>query len=377
MKSKIIARTICLTVVASLLTISVPSFAGERSFELSGFSNVGIGWQRFLKGSPTEIANDGSYSGVLGSLIPAVSTGIAPTRDDDAAMAFVEAFEIDIAKSVSDRAKLRIDLLFGRPASGSWTNGADIEQAYGNFVLSEKHGIEFTLGRFGSPMGLEPFEPYNNDTIGWSILSRSKIYPATLTGAQISASPSDNITLYFAAGNGLTNDTTLKINDVPSGYASIAFTWGEEESGNNFLISPFFGPESDSNRHLTMGIDSVLSLNLGHSLMLGIEGDVRRDNGNGGPNTHYAGGIFNLRWNASEALYAVIKYSYLQQFDDGNGYLNLTGQKQRIHEMSLGTGYTVTEGMNLKFEGRMDIVQPAIGDKQLVPGVAMALATAF
>lgn len=353
------------------------------NFEMMGYISVGGGWQRFMKGTTTEIAVDGSYAGVLGSVLPEINTGAIPAPGQDNFMFFVEAAELDLIQEFKDRVKLRADLLYGRAASGSWVgiNGIDVEQAYATVILEKDHDVELTLGRFGTPMGFEPFEPHNSDTISWSILGRSGIYPDISTGISISANITESLWMMFALSNGLANDTTLKINDVPCGYLSFKYAWGEKDQENSIQFSPFFGPESQSNRHFSMGADLTVITWIGDKVQLGLEGNYRRDDANptipGAENTNYYGGLMNLRYDFTKRGYGVIRYSFVRQDNVGNGILNLTGQEQNIHEMSLGGGYALTEEAILKFEGRVDLITPAGAAKQVVPGVAMSLAYQF
>lgn len=203
------------------------------------------------------------------------------------------------------------------------------------------------------------------------------MYPYFATGAQISAEISDNVVLYVAAANGLTNDSTIKINDVPAGFATLDVSWGDEDKESWFVFTPFIGPESDSNRHLTYGANAAFAAWLADPFQLGLEAVFRRDNSAGGADTEYAGGLVNLRWDITDKLYGVARYAFARQFDDGSGVFNLTGAKQNIHEASLGGGYMIADGVKFKLEGRVDAVDPDAGDTQWVPGVAIALACAF
>lgn len=351
----------------------------SEHFEVAGFLSAGMGWQRFAGATPTEAANDHSFAGVIGSVIPEVATGGMPSEGEDDTEAFMEALELDIIANLSDRARLRTDILFGRATSGSWVAapGVELEQAYASMTLSERYNIQLTMGRIGTVVGLEPFEPYNNDTISWSIISRANLYPTIVTGAQISANITDNIDVYLIMANGLTNDTDVKINDAPAGVGSFVLTWGPEDRENILVISPYVGPESGSNRHLTFGIDATIMAPISPDISIGGEALYRRDNGAGGPYTEYAAALLNVKWAIADDLYGVIRYSYAQQFDVGNGVLNLTGGKQQIHEASIGGGYQLTDGVKFKVETRLDVIDPSVGGVQWVPGVAMALACAF
>ncbi len=347
-------------------------------FELSGYLDAGFGWQRFSNDPVTEFANDGSFAGVLGSVISNVNSGIPPAPGQDDVEAFVEVAELDIAKSFGDRAKLRADVWFGRPLSGSWVAGADLEQAYLTVTLWQDHALEFTIGRFGTAAGFEPYDPYNLDTISWSIVTRAQLYPYYLTGAQLSFDVTDNISIYIAAANGVTVDTNAKDSDVPGGIMSIGYYWGPEDKENSFVFTPYISPDSDSNRHFSFGADATLIVWATNYLQIAAEGIFHRDNAvTGGVNTNYAAGLLNLHWDMTDALYGVLKYSFAKQFAAGNGFFSRTGAQQQIHEASVGLGYLLADGIKFKWEGRLDIVAPTGAARQWVPGTAIELACAF
>lgn len=351
---------------------SKPEFSA-KNLEITGFMSTGAGWQRNIGAASTELALDGTTAGVLGTIIIE-----PPSKNEDDLDFFVESFELDFIKNFSAKALARADLLFGRFESGfRLINDMDVEQAYAAFKLSDKYDVEILLGRFGTPMGFEPFEPYNNDTISWSILSRSHVYAPITTGVQLSLVPAEKIDLYFAVVNSLTHDSLIKNNDVPSGFMSFKYSWGREETVSSVTLSPFIGTESNSNRHITLGLDITLSAWLSDNTILGIQADLRRDDGNDGPNTNYIAALLDLRWNMTNRFYGVLKYSFMNQSNVDNGFLNLTGDKQQIHEISVGGGFSVAETIKFKMEGRFDIVDPAGGTKQWVPGVAIELASAF
>ena len=347
-------------------------------FEVSGYLSAGAGWQRFSDAPVTEWANDGSFAGVLGSVIPNATNGTLPSPKQDNAMAFVEVAELDLARSIGDRARLRADIWLGRPDSGSWVPlGIELEQGYAVVTLSRKHAVEFMLGRFVTEAGFEEDLPYDNDAISWSVLSRSNLYPYHATGAQVVWGIAEGVDLYVASSNSIINDWDLKTNDMPGFFATLSLEWGEEARGNWFTVTPFLGPESNSNRHYTYGADAAAGIWATPSFQIGLEGLFHRDNGYGGPSTNYAAGLANLHYDFSGRWYGFARYAYAQQFEAGNGVLNLTGAKQQIHEMSLGGGVLIAEGMKLKLEARTDAVAPDGGATQWTPGAAMALVCAF
>lgn len=375
---KRILSVIMLFLVGLSSSIVYAEDTGKKSvlggFEMAGYINAGFGWQRFSKDPVTEAAYDTSYAGVLGSIIP----DNLPNPGQQYIQAFTEVAELDVIKQLGKRASLRADILFGRPNSGSWVgNLAEVEQAYLTVLLSDKYDVELTIGRYTTQPGLEPVEPYNLETISWSILTRAVLYPYAATGAQVSISPSDFFSIYIAAVNDLMNNGAPMINDVPSFMSSLVFNWGSDPHKSTFILTPYLGPQLESNHHWTFAIDGTLKYWMTDSFQLGIEGNIRRDNADGGVNTNYAAGLLDLRWDMAEDWYGVFKYAYARQFEEGTGVLNLTGAKQQIHELSLGFGHYISETVKLKGEGRFDIIAPDNGAKQTVPGVAIALACMF
>lgn len=361
---------------------SLPKPEGKSiigDFTMSAYLSTGVGWQHFSNAPITEWTNDGSFAGVLGSVLPNVATGVPPLPTEDIFMAFVEMAEIDIVRHFGERTRLRADLFFGRPFSGSWVGlpGIDIEQAFAAVMLSERYGIEFTLGRFITLVGFESTEPYFNDAISWSILSRSNIYPYFATGAQLSFGIADGVTLFAVVSNGVVGDTTARPNDVPAGLATLEVRWGEEDQESWFTLTPFIGPESGSNRHFSFGADAAFGIWATDRLQVGLDAVYHRDNSAGGENTDYAAGLLNLHYDFTERLFGFLRYTFARQFQGGNGVLNLTGAKQSIHEMSAGGGFQIVDGMKFKFEARTDAVVPAGSRTQWVPGVAMGLVCAL
>ncbi|MFH1829828.1 MAG: outer membrane beta-barrel protein [Pseudomonadota bacterium] len=370
-------------IVLVVLHIS-PAFAQTHDhvlggFEMNGYVIAVAGWQRFSNDPITANGDDGSYEGPIGAWLPGavVAGAAAPQPGSNFIGFFIPKVEFDIIKRFGNRARLRADLQFGRPQSGSGAGFFNLEHAYAVVTLVEKYNVELWLGRIGLQAGFEPYQNYYNDTISWSLLWRSIFPPAFITGAQISAVFSDNWSLYVAVGNGAIRDTTAMPKEMPSWVTSLIYSWGEQINESSLVLTGWFGPESNSNRHFTFGCDVTLSWWIAPKWELGLEAEWQRDNGNGGPNTDYAAALLNLHWDFAPKWYGVFKYAYGQQFDVGNGVINKTGAKQQIHEHSLALGYYIADSAKLKLEGRFDVVAPAGGRTQYVGGTAIALNYAF
>ena len=368
-------------------------------FEASGHIVAGGGYQHHNNKAQTEVAVDSdgivTFAGPMGKYV-----GTIPTARSDHFSFFVDEAELDLMKSFGENIRLRTDLDFGRiTSSGIGTANFTLEQAYATANIPVGNGLEFLLGRFNTPMGFESVDVADNDTISKSIIVRA-LRPSNTTGAKIYYAFSDLVDLHLYVVNTLTQDSDVKINDIPSVGFRLGFNWGEEGTESTFGISGFFGPETRfSNKHFTFGGDIDANLWLTESFALGLEGLFRRDDAAtgvtglaAGTNTEYLAGLLNLHYVFSDVWDGTLKYVFAKQFDPFNGFIpatattpavvptwmNLTGAEQAIHEIALAGAYAVADGAKVKLEGRFDIVNPiGGGNTEYVFGGVMAFAYNF
>lgn len=381
-----------LIVAASILLVFSVAFPAEArrypseekvrgSFEISGYLNTAVGWQKFSNDPITAVADDGSYEGPIGEWLPAVTMGNPkPSPGSEYFEFFIPKVELDIRKRFGDRARLVGDLQFGRLQSGSAlpVPGINVVHAYGAVTIYEPKNVEIWLGRLGLQAGFEPYEDYLNDTISYSILWRGLVSPPNATGLQVTGDATDNVHYYFIVSNGTIHDTTLKVSNVPSFMSTWIVNWGPDSKQSGVVITPFAGPESNSNGDWSVGLDAYTYWWINDKFQLGLEGTFQRDDATTtGPNTYYAATLLNLHWEFAKKWYVVGKYAYAGQYDDGNGVLNLLGAKQNVHEGTLCFGHYMTDHAKVKFEGRFDVVDPAVGSNQYVGGFAMSMNYAF
>jgi hypothetical protein len=344
-------------------------------FELNGYMIAVMGGQHFSNAPTT--ANP--YEGPIGLWLPGATVAGAPppTPGSTFVQVMIPKFELDVVKHFGKRARLRADLQFGRPQSGSSFGFFQMDHAYAVVTLSQKYNVELWLGRIGLQAGYEPYQDYYNDTISFSLLWRSIFPPAFVTGAQLSAVFSDHWSIYVGVGNGVINDTTALDKTLPSWVTSVIYSWGEEMQPSNVVLTGWWGPESGGNRPFSYGFDITSTWYFAPRWLLGFEANWQRDDGDTGPTTDYAAALANLRWDFAKKWYGVVKYAYGRQFDAGNGVINMTGAKQQIHENALAFCYYIADTAKLKAEARVDVVIPAAGPIQYVGGGALALDYAF
>lgn len=358
-----------------------PSGQIERmhgDFLINGFINLAGGWQRFSKDRVTERAQDGSFSGPLGEFLPNVQRNTTPSPGQDNLLFAIQQVELDIKKIFGDIASLRADLQFGRAASGSPIGAFSLEHAFAEVRLSKKYNVQLRIGRFGHQAGMEPYQPYYNDTISWSIIWRGSIALGVSTGIGLSADFSDNVSFYFSAVNGLIRDQVTNFAHIPSFIASGVITWGPSVQENYLVLSAFGGYEANNNDDPFMGYDAFIQWWFSKHWQLGLESTFQHHWTTAtGPETNYIASLLNMHWDVTDRLYLVLKYAFCWQTNAGNNFLNLTGAEQKLHEMSFGGAYYVADSAKVKFEWRTDIVDPKAGNVQYVNGAALGFAYAF
>ncbi|MBN1282196.1 MAG: outer membrane beta-barrel protein [Proteobacteria bacterium] len=356
-------------------------------FEMAGHIMAGGGYQHHNNKATTYGTFDGDIAYTSGPMGKYMNTpGVIPAPSEDYLSFFVDEVELDIMKSFGENVRLRADLDFARVNSGgAGMAGFVLEQAYATANIPVGNGIEFLLGRFNTPIGFEAVDVIDNDTISKSVISTG-LRSTNTTGLKIYYAFSDLVDFHFYIVNTLTQDSDIKVNDVPSFGMRLGFNWGEEGSESTFGISGQFGPETRlSNKHFTYLGDLDLSWWITEAFNLGVEGIFRRDNAFGGSNTEYMGGLLNLKYVFSDVWDGTLRYVFAKQFDPGNLAVslpltpaNLTGAEQSMHQITLAINYAIADGAKFRVEPRFDIVNPAGGgNTEYVFGGALAFGYEF
>lgn len=385
-------KLITLVLAIGLIAAATSANAQEKyvagGFEMAGHVIAGGGYQHHNNKTQTYFTFDGDngyFAGSMGKYM-----GQAPGPRVDYFGFFVDEVELDIMKSFGENVRLRADIDFARVASsGLFAAALVVEQAYATANIPAGNGIEFLLGRFNTPIGYEAVDINENYTISKSVIVTG-LRPSNTTGMKIYYPFSDLIDFHFYVVNTLTQDSDVKISDVPSLGFRLGFNWGDEGTESTAGISGFFGPESRfSNRHFTFGADFDLNWWITESFALGLEALFRRDNAvtattgvAPGSNSEYLAGLLNLHYAFSDAWDGTLQYVFAKQFDPSNMvpatlWTNLTGTEQSMHQIWLTIGYMIADSAKMVIEGRFDIIKPSAttvptGRTQYVYGGALA-----
>lgn len=361
-------------VVAAVGFVAISSARAEEGSELEISGNVDVvsGWQRGLKN-----ANFAS-EGLLGDGLAASAAG----KSTDVFGFVVDQVEVDLAKSFGENIRARADIDFStfryNEDSGAM-NGAYVEQGYVTANIPAGNGMELLVGRFNSGIGLDPADRNELNTVSFSMLHRT-LLPHNMTGARFGYQASDAVWFDFYVVNNL-QDAIPANSDIPSGGFDVKYSWGEEGSMSWFKLSGAIGPEQATNKHYSFLGDLAAKVLVSDGFWLGAEGAYRQDNKVAGTvNARYMGGQLKGTYAFSDIWDGTLRYGFTWDMDGGTGTVGTgrananplgtffsgvagtpftgLGAKGQLHDLSLATGYQITDGAKFIVEARLDMSRP-------------------
>lgn len=398
MKKLGLVALVATLVLSSAVSLKAADKKGSPGgLELSGNVDVVTGWQHDSKNADTFVGtngtnaivstiNDADNTGLLGEGQLGDFRGLGSPRRDTFNF-YLDQVELDLNKTFGENIRLRADLDFGRFLSGSQrvtgNNNFLLEQGYVTANIPLGNGVEFLIGRYNVPLGLESVDRAENITLSYTNLYRF-IRPHNVTGAKIYYAFSDVFDLHIgvvnnlydqifgtpagSAGNNFRNDTP-----VPSYHARFGFTWGEKGKEHVVGLSYAGGPEGvvphlvggtlvsqNLERHFTHIADIDYSFHVTDAFVIAGEAIYRQDNKNGGAcnsltkNCKSWAAQATFAYNFNETWNGYFRYEYLHDFQG-----NYTNVDQQIHAFSLGAGYQIADGAKMKLEYQLDLGLPA------------------
>lgn len=381
-------------VAAAALLSATPLHAKEKKsaaggLEVSGNVDVVTGWQHDSKNvvGMLSLVNDYDTAVTVGEGQLGDFRGQGYSKSDTFNF-YIDQVELDLNKTFGENIRIRADLDFGRGLSGSGrvTSGPganfSLEQGYVTANIPVGNGLEFLIGRFNTPIGLEAVDRADNITLSYTNLYKY-LRPHNTTGAKLYYAFNDHFDWHMYVVNNLydsigaspglavTNNGTIGKSDtaVPSYGTRFGFTWGEKGKEHVVGFSYAGGPEAialggDQMRHFTHIADLDFSFHVTDAFLVAGEAIYRQDNQGGacpaptsgtslpdnvGKNCKALGANLTLAYNFNESWNGYLRYDYLNDFHG-----NYTGLDTQIHGLSVGAGYQITEGAKVKFEYRMD-----------------------
>lgn len=375
MKKLIIAGLVSAAfVVAQASTLyangTPPPEAVAEGVEISGAVDVVTGWQHDDQDATATGGNIGGMADYDGALVGGV---IGNTANADHFRFVANQVEVDIAKSFGENIRLRADIDFGDFADTGQLGGdfLDLEQAYVTANLAAGNGIEFLIGKFNAPVGVEGVDTRDNWLISYAPPFRY-MTPATVTGAKLYYAFSDTIDFHWAVVNDF-NANGFGDSALPSSLFRLGFNWGEEGNESTLGISGGVGPESDpaaggasNNAHWDFfgDLDAVIALS--DTVDLAAEGVYRQSNAlAGGANQKAISGFAALNYEASDVWDVTFRAGYHWEINPPNarggsgasttgGTWSGAGTDGTLYSGSLGAGYMIADGAQMKLEYRFD-----------------------
>lgn len=348
----------------------VPYEAPPAGLEISGAVDVVAGWQHDDK--------DAAIAGAaLGGLADYDALGnVGNTANADHFRMVVNEVELDLQKSFGENIRLRADIDFFDIA-GTASKAADVidlEQAYVTANLAAGNGIEFLIGKFNAPVGVESVDSRENWFISYASPYRF-LTPTNVTGAKLYYAFSDLVDLHFAVVNDL-NGTAASDSALPSVLFRLGFNWGEEGNENTVGISGGTGPEHgraglSHNAHWDFFGDLDLVIALSDTVTLAAEGIYRQTNSipANTRNQKAIAGFLALNYEASDVWDISFRADYMWDVNpvtavagagaSTTGTVWNGGYEGTLIAGTLGVGYQITDGAKMKLEYRYDYAKTA------------------
>lgn len=356
------ATLVVVSSAAALANGTPPPEPVAEGVEISGAVSVVAGWQ-----------HDDADTGQAGGIGGFPDFGVARAANADHMRFVVDQVEVDLAKSFGENIRLRADLDFIDLANTGLraADVFDLEQAYVTANLAAGNGIEFLIGKFNAPVGVDTVDTRDNWLISYAPPLRFLI-PATVTGAKFYYAFSDLIDLHVAVVNDL-NANGFGDSALPSEFFRLGFNWGEEGNESTLGISGGIGPEWDAatgnasaNKHFDFFGDLDAIIALSDTVTLAGEGVYRQSNSlGGGANQKAIAGFAALNYEASDVWDITARAGMLWEINPpgargGSGASTTSGtwiggaEDGMLLHGALGAGYMITDGAKLKLEGRYD-----------------------
>lgn len=385
--------------------------AVDGDFEISGHINTGFGWQYNGKKTTSALGGVFTEEGMLAA-DPTGGAAAAPLRNNNQWVFYVGDVELDITKTFGENIRLRADIDFIRNFSngyhGAFAANRLIEQAYATVNIPIGYGVEFLVGRFNAPMGLEAVDNNDNDLPFHSLIFNF-LRPQNLTGLKFYYPFSDLVDLHIWSANNLRDEFAGVGSgglgdsaDLPAFGGRLGFTWGMEGQESTLGLagaaSAETGPGLSAYRPDKWGEWSYIgdldfNVWINDVFAIGGEGVFRKDDNRkppivaGGRDNWYYGGLANFHYVFSDVWDGTLRYTYVHDVNGsavaagningrtytGNSMVNysaISDQYHRVlnasamrcdaqfHQFDLGINYYITDGAKLMAMYRFDMILP-------------------
>lgn len=316
-----------------------------------------------------------------GGAVPAGAGGItqgdyrwAPTANADHFGWFVNQAELDVENEYGENIMARFDTDFidlGTPSASAVL----LEQAYVTMNWGIGNGMEFLVGKFNAPYGIESVDRNENVFATYSAGFRFG-NPTQLLGAKVYYEFNDHWNMDFALVNSL-NNTLTGNSAYPSGLFRLGVQWGDEDRQSYVHGGVLFGPEHNTgvgqlsqNAHYDLGGALWGNFAFGENWDLGWEARYRQtDSMAGGANQKMINGQMFVVYKASDVWSVQARGAWFWEANPANarggsgasttgGNWN-GGFEGSLYSGTLGATYQIADGADVVFEYRFDYASTA------------------
>ena len=268
----------------------------------------------------------------------------------------LDQFEVDIEKTISDKASLRADVNFNK---GDEEDGLDfdeiMEQGYVTYSASLGDGVDFTFGKFNAPIGFELLDAPDMFQFSHALVFDFGL-PTNLTGAMatfdLGGEDGVNVTLYGVNGWDVSSDNnTGKTFGGRLGFSSI--------DDVQFGISALYGPELEDNEgDKRLVVDLDVTIRLRDDLTIGAEVNYGKEDNTSlkttGDDSEWFGGLLMCHYDFDENIGLTGRYDY---FSDHEGSVfGLVGGKEITRQaFTIAPTFSIDTGAGFLVEYRYDM----------------------
>jgi len=353
-------KLLTLAVIAAL-TLSSVAYA---ELELSGNVTTGMAYQ-YDSANAINTSTGNAAAGAGG--ITQGDMRFAPANSSTHFGFYVDQAEIDVDSEFGENIRARVDLDFidlGSPSVSAFL----LEQAYVTVNVGVGNGMEFLLGKFNAPFGLESVDRHENAfptyTPGYLFL-----VPTQVMGTKLYYDFSDNWNFDLAIVDSM-NNTLAGNSPYPSGILRVGAIWGDEGRESYFHLAGGFGPEhntavgqSQEDRHFDMLGMMWGNFAFGDYWDLGFDYSYRSTNTlTGATNMRAMAGQLIAKYQASDVWTVQMRGAAFWEFSafaagtsgastSGGTFSGFHG---KTYSGSFAATYQITDGAEMTVEYRFD-----------------------
>lgn len=353
-------------ILPGLIAALTLSSVAQAELEISGNVTTVTGYQHDDK----DAAALGAGGLTQGDL------GIADCANCDHFRFLVDQVEIDLENEFGENIRARADIDV-RDVVGTGLRAGDVvslEQGYVTANLAIGNGMEFLIGKFNAPLGLEGPDRHENVfatyTPGYIYLN-----PKSLIGAKLYYEFNDNWSFDLGAVNNL-NGAIGGNSAIPSGILRVGAMWGEEGNESYFHVGGGVGPEhnvattgASHNAHLDYYGVGWGNFSIGDFWDIGWEAIYRQTNTiAGGANQKAIAGQLYGVYQASDVWSVQARGAAFWEINPANARggsgasttgVTWSGFEGLTYSGSAAATYNITDDAELVLEYRFDFADPA------------------